>query len=158
MVLESQEETLGIIMGLFFNRKPRATAQDKKEANAALSRLVTCAKRIETARSIDDLFTALEKYETERHILELYEQKGVKLSMPMTKLNAAVKAEIPRLERETVDRGYDRLMRDIVKLKTEKGRGNKARQFFEELEYYYPRLQQGTVDHIQSLRMDCRYV
>jgi hypothetical protein len=159
VVLEPQEETLrGATMGLFFKRKPRPSAQDKKEAKAVLSRLVTCAKRIETAKSIDELLTALEKYETERSMLELYEQKGVKLSMPTSKIDAAVRAEIPRLERETVDRGYDRMMRDALKLKTDKGRCNKARRYFEELEYYYPRLQQSTVARINQLRVECRYV
>lgn len=144
-------------MGLFFGKK-KPTAQDKKDANAVLSRMRTCAKRLESAKSIDAYFTEWEKYLGEYEHIKLYEQKDVKLTMPSKTLHALVLKEVPRLERETVDCGYDRLQRDMSKLATDTGRRKKAERFFSELEFYYPRLQASTVDFIGQLRTDCRYV
>lgn len=142
-------------MGLFF-KKPTAT--DKKEANAALSRMKTCFKKMETGNSIDSYFTTWQKYTTEYELLKGYEQKGVKLTMSSKKMHLAVTAEVPRIEKETVQRGYDRLQRDMAKLSTDAGKAKKANAFFSELEFYYPRLKPSTVEYIQSLRASCPYM
>lgn len=144
-------------MGLF-SRKPKVTAQDRQNAKAAFSRMGTCFKKLESAKSIDTYFTEWEKYLEEYRIVSLYEDKGVKMSMPSKAMHALVAKEVPRLERETVARGYDRLQRDMAKLSTDAGRKKKAVRFFSELEFYYPRLQASTVEYIKQLRANCRYV
>ena len=149
---------IGKSMGLFSKSKPKPTTQHKNEAKAAISRFGTCAKELESATSIDAYITAMDKCNSELNLLQLYEENGVTLSMPLSQIRESVTAEIPRIERETVDRSYDRMMRDTFKLKTDAGRKRKAVRFFEELEYYYPRLQQSTIDHIKGLRGSCKFI
>lgn len=136
-------------MGLF-SKKP--TAAEKQQINSALSRMGTCCKRLESVDSIDKYFTEWDKYLSDYHVLEMYANKGIKFTVPPKKIHAQICQEVPRIEIDVVNRGYDRMMRDAAKLTTDKGKQNKALKFFNELEFYYPRLQVGTVEHINGLR------
>ena len=136
-------------MGLFY-KEP--TSNEKREINAIISRVGTCFKRLESANSIDKYFTEYDKFISDYNMLREYEKRRIKFNVPLTKIYNEVVAEIPRLERDIVARGYDRMQRDAVKLTTEKSKQNKAKKFFDELEYYYPKLQPATVIYIKSLR------
>lgn len=136
-------------MGIF-NKKP--TTAEKTEINAILSRMGTCCKRLESVDSIDKYFTEWDKYLSEYERLTYYESRGIKFTMSLKKFHSQICSEIPRIEREIVNRGYDRMQRDAAKLTTDKGKQKKADAFFHELEYYYPRLQPMTVELIKSLR------
>lgn len=142
-------------MGLFsFYKKP--TAAQKKEIEAALSRGRTCAKRIESLDSIDKYFTEWDKYMKEEKILEYYEDQRIKFTVSPRKIHSMVCAEIPRIEKDTIMRSYDRMQRDAAKLSTDSGKKKKAEKFFNELEYYYPRLQPESVQLIQQLKNGCQ--
>ena len=136
-------------MGLF-SKKP--TSAEKQQINSTLSRMGTCCKRLESVDSIDRYFTEWDKYLSDYHVLEMYANKGIKFTISPKKIHSQICQEIPRIEIDVVNRGYDRMMRDAAKLTTDKGKQNKALKFFNELEYYYPRLQVSTVEHIKGLR------
>lgn len=142
-------------MGLFsFYKKP--TAAQKKEIEAALSRSRTCAKRLESMDSIDKFFTEWDKYMNEEKILEYYEDQRIKFNVSPRKIHSMVCAELPRLEKDTIMRGYDRMQRDAAKLSTDSGKKKKAEKFFSELEFYFPRLHPESVDIIQQLKNGCQ--
>ena len=102
-------------MGLF-SRYRKPTAAEKKEIEAALSRLRTCGKRIETIDSIDKYITEWDKINAEEHILEYYEDQKIKFTVSPRKIYSMMVAELPRLEKDIIMRGYDRLQRDAIKL------------------------------------------
>ena len=140
---------MGLFSGLF-SKKP--TSAEKKEINAAISRITTCGRRLESADSIDRYFTEWEKCLADMEQLRYYEMKRIKFKVSPQKVQTAMYAEIPRIEREVVNRSYDRMLRDAAKLTTVKGKQNRADKFFGELEFYYPRLQTETVSLIEQLK------
>lgn len=141
-------------MGLF-SKKP--TPQQKREIEAMLSRMGTCCKRLESVNSIDSYFTEWDKYLSEYKMLSSYESQGIRFTVSPKKIHGQILNEIPRVERDVVSRGYDRLQRDSAKLSTDKGKQKKVDAFFNELEFYYPRLQPGTVAYIKELRAKDRF-
>lgn len=138
------------IFSMFFGKK--ATPQQKREIEAMLSRMRTCCKRLESVNSIDSYFTEWEKYLSEYRQLSAYADQGIKFSVSPRFIHEQILKEVPRIEKDVVSRGYDRLQRDSAKLSTDKGKQKKADSFFNELEFYFPRLQQGTVTLIKDLR------
>lgn len=142
-------------MGLF-NKKP--TTEEKNQINSTLSKMGTCCKRLESVDSIDKYFTEWDKYLSDYRVIEMYANNGIKFTVPPKKIHAQICQEIPRIEKDVVNRGYDRMMRDAVKLTTDKGKQNKANKFFNELEYYYPRLQVGTVELIKTLKANTPFL
>ena len=142
-------------MGLF-HRAP--TSNEKKDINATISRVGTCFKRLESVDSIDKYFTEYDKFLNDYNMLRVYEKQRIKFKVPLTKIYNEVMAEIPRIEKDVVNRGYDRMQRDAAKVSTEKSKQNKANKFFDELEYYFPRLQPGTVEHIKTLKANCSLI
>lgn len=139
-----------------FSKKP--TTEEKNEINALLARMRTCCKRLESVDSIDRFFTEWDKYLSEYDRLSYYESKGIKFTMSPREVHSQICAEIPRIERDVISRGYDRMQRDAAKLTTDKGKQKKADAFFNELEYYYSRLQPGTVEFIRNLRANTNFV
>lgn len=137
-------------------RKP--TSAESKDINAIISRIDTCGKHLETVDSVDKYFTEWDKYSTEMKILQSYEQQGIKFIEPPSSIHNQLLAEVPRLEKNVVNRAYDRMQRDVAKLTTEKGKQKKADAFFCELEFYYPRLQPETVELIKVLKNQTIYV
>lgn len=142
-------------MGLF-HRAP--TANEKKDINAAISRIGTSLKRFETVDSIDKYFTEYDKFMTDYKVLQMYERQRIKFQVPLAKVLSQFTAEIPRLEKDVVTRGYDRMQRDAAKVTTEKSKQNKAKKFFDELEYYYPRMKPETVEYAKSLKANCNLI
>ena len=142
-------------MGLF-HRAP--TSNEKKDINATISRVGTCFKRLESVDSIDKYFTEYDKFLNDYNALRAYEKQRIKFKVPLSKIYNEVTAEIPRIEKDVVNRGYDRMQRDAAKVSTEKSKQNKANKFFDELEYYYPRLQLGTVEYIKNLKANCNLI
>lgn len=142
-------------MGLF-SRAPSST--EKKDINATISRVGTCFKRLESVDSIDKYFTEYDKFINDYNSLRAYEKQRIKFKYPLTKIYNEVEAEIPRIEKDVVSRGYDRMQRDAAKVTTEKSKKNKAIKFFDELEYYYPRLRPTTVEYIKSLKANCNLI
>ena len=141
-------------MGLFnFSKKP--TAAQKKEIEACLSRSRTCCKKIETQDSIDGYFTEWDKYMAEQKILEMYEDQRISFTVSPRKIHSMICKEIPRVEKETIMRSYDRMQRDAAKLATDSGKRKKAERYFAELEYYYPRLKPESVSLIEELKSNC---
>ena len=145
---------MGLFSGLF-RKKP--TAAEKKEINAAISRLTTCGRRLESTDSIDRYFTEWEKCQADMEQLKYYEGKRIKFNVSLQKVQNAMEAEIPRIEREVVNRSYDRMLRDAAKLTTAKGKLNRAYKYFGELEFYYPRLQPETVSLIEQLKQNTAF-
>lgn len=139
-------------------KKPSTTAQERQEINAIISRIGTCGKRLETIDSIDKYFTEWDKYSTEMKMLQMYEERGVKFIEPPSNIHNQLLAEIPRIEKDILKRGYDRMQRDAAKLTTDKGKQKKADAFFSELEFYYPRLKPETVELAKSLKEQTQYV
>lgn len=139
-------------MGLF-DKKP--TTAQKNDINATISRCGTCCKRLESANSIDRYFTEWDKFMVDYNVLLAYEKQRIKFTVPPHKLYNQIVAEIPRIEHDIVTRGYDRMQRDAAKLSTDKSKQNKAIKYFDELEYYYPRLRPETVNYIKSLKETC---
>ena len=139
-------------MGLF-RRAPSST--EKKDINATISRIGTCFKRLESVDSIDKYITEYDKFINDYNALRAYEKDKIKFKVSLTQILSEVEAEIPRIEKEVVTRGYDRMQRDAAKVTTEKSKLNKATKFFDELEYYYPRLRPATVEYIKSLKANC---
>ncbi len=139
-------------MGLF-SKKP--TAAQKNEINASLSRLMTIAKKLETTESIDKYFTEWDKYITEYTLLSVYERQGIKFNISLKKIHSKMLEEIPRIEKDVLNRGFDRMQRDSAKLTTDKGKKKKAEAFFQELKFYYPRLQPSTVEMAENLKRNC---
>lgn len=142
-------------MGLFYKQP---TATQRKDINATISRVGTCLKRMETVDSIDKYFTELDKFQSDYKALRAYENQRIKFMVPLNKIYNEFVAEIPRLERDVVNRGYDRMLRDAAKVSTEKSKQNKANKFFDELEYYYPRLLPETVEYIKGLKINCKFI
>ncbi|MBR5040728.1 MAG: hypothetical protein IKX68_06395 [Clostridiales bacterium] len=140
-------------MGLF-HKKP--TPAQKREIEAALSRSMTCCRRLESLDSIDKYFTEWDKYLSEEHILEYYEDQRIKFNVSPRKIHSQICAEIPRIEKDIITRGYDRMQRDAAKLSTNSGKKKKAEKFFSELEFYYPRLNSQSVELINQLRSSCQ--
>lgn len=144
-------------MGLFgkmisglFSKKP--TPAEKKEINSILSRVTTCAKRLESTDSIDRYITEWDKYMADYERLCYYEDKRIKFTVSPQKVHSTICAEIPRIEKDVVIRGYDRMLRDAAKLSTTKGKQSRADKFFNELSFYYPRLKPETVNLIEQLK------
>lgn len=133
-----------------FSKKP--TAAEKKEINSILSRTMTCAKRLESTDSIDCYITEWDKYLADYKRLRYYEDMKIKFTVSPQKVHEAICAEVPRIEKDVVNRGYDRMLRDAAKLSTSKGKQNKADKYFNELAFYYPRLQPETVNLIEQLK------
>lgn len=140
-------------MGLF-SKKP--TAAQKKEIEAALSRSRTCCKRLESLDSIDKYFSEWDKYMQEEHLLEYYEDQRIKFTVSPRKIHAMICAERPRLEKDIIMRGYDRMQRDAIKLSTDAGKKKKAEKFFSELEFYSSRLCLESVQLVQQLKNGCQ--
>ncbi len=138
-----------LLSGLF-SKKP--TAAEKKEINSILSRVTTCAKRLESTDSIDRYITEWDKYSADYERLRYYEDKKIKFTVSPQKIHEAICAEVPRIEKDVVTRGYDRMLRDAAKLSTSKGKQNRAEKYFNELAFYYSRLQPETVNLIEQLK------
>ena len=145
-------------MSLFSKKPIKPTTAEKNEINAMISRVGTIGKRLESVDSVDRYFTEWEKFQSEFERLSYYEAKGIKFQYPLKKLYSAACAEIPRIEKGVITRGYDRMQRDAAKLTTDKGKQKKADAFFGELEFYYPRLQPESVELIKSLRAKTNYI
>lgn len=136
-------------MGLF-SKKP--TANEKKEINAILSRMTTCCKRLEATDSIDKYFTEWDKYLSDYERLSYFARKGIKFTASPDRMHSLICREVPRLEKDIINRGYDRMLRDAAKLSTEKGKRTKAEKFFNELEFYYPKMQATSVELVKELK------
>jgi len=148
----------GYEMGIFGKKYVKPTATEKKEIDAILSRMATCCKRLETVDSIDKYFTEWDKYVVDQKRLAYFEGKGIKFTASPKKIHDQICKEIPRVEIDVIDRGFDRMQRDAAKLSTNKGKQKKSDAFFNELEYYYSRLQPSSVEHIKELKLKANYV
>ena len=57
-----------------------------------------------------------------------------------------------------LNRSFDRMQRDAIKLTTDKGKKKKAESFFQEIQFYYPRLQPSTVELVEKLKGNCVFL
>ena len=145
-------------MGIFGKKYVKPTATEKKEIDAILSRMATCCKRLESVNSVDKYFIEWDKYVIDQNRLAQFENKGIKFTASPKEIHSQICKEIPRVEIDVIDRGFDRMQRDAAKLSTDKGKQKKSDAFFNELEYYYSRLQPSSVEHIKELKLKAQYV
>ena len=144
-------------MGLF-NSKPKATTSVKNELNKELEHLGTVQKKLNTTDNISTYFSAFEDmlktYARLKKLEDNYNWKKGDYRWKGGVMDAlqGVEDKRPAAERAFVDRAYERLQRDCLKLTTDKGKENKKAHFFEEIEHYYEYLTDGTIEYINSLK------
>lgn len=144
-------------MGLF-NSKPKATTSVKNELNKELEHLTTVQKKLNTTDIISTYFSSFEEmlktYARLQQLENNYNWKKGDYRWEGGVMNALqnIENKRPGAERAFVNRAYERLQRECLKLSSEKAKENKRKQFFEEMEHYYKYLTDSTINYINSLK------
>ena len=145
------------IMGLF-SRKKEVTTNVKNELNKLIGHLDISINKLNTTDSISTYFNAFEDmlmtYKKLKYLEDNYDWKHGKYKWDGN-VNSALKgieANRPQAEINFVNRAYERLQRECLKLSTEKSKDNKREKFFTEFEHYYQYLEDSTIQYIQKLK------
>lgn len=141
-------------MGLF-SFKPKAGTAEKNKVNSELKHLDSVLKKLNTTDSISTYFTnfedMLKTYGRLQKLEESYNWHGL-WKGGVTKSMQGIEDKRPSAERAFVDRAYERLQRDCLKVSTQKSKDKKREQFFAELEHYKDYLRDETIEYINSLK------
>ena len=141
-------------MGLF-SFKPKAGTNEKNKVNGELKHLDSVLKKLNTTDSIDAYFSNFEEmlrtYGRLQKLEEGYNWHGL-WKGGVSKALKGIEDKRPAAERAFVDRAYERLQRDCLKVKTQKAKDSKREQFFAELEHYNKYLTNETIKYIESIK------
>ena len=138
-------------MGLF-HRQPTTT--EKNEIRSLISRAQTCGRNLTDADKISNYFKEWDKLMSLLDRLIYYENRGIKFK-PSPRLDLSnAKSKKQRTEKNCIDRAYEDLKVSLFALKTEQGKRNKTVRFFEEMEYYFPRMDSNNVDYVVHLKKE----
>lgn len=147
-------------MGLFgfLSGKKEVTASVKNELNKNLEHLSTVINKLNSTDSVSAYFKNFEDmlltYKKLSVLEETYDWKHGKYTWTGGVKNALQGIQDKRAGAEVdfVNRAYEKLQRDCLKLSTDKAKEKKREQFFNELEHYYEYLEDSTKEYIQTLK------
>lgn len=144
------------VMGLFSGKKEVTTAV-KNELNKNIEHWKTLVERINRTDSISTYFKSFEDllytYKKLQMLEDTYDWKHGKYKWSGGAKEALQGIQDKRAVTEIafVDRVYEKLQRDCLKLTTYTAKEKKRAQFFVELEHYYKYLEDSTIEYIKSL-------
>lgn len=119
-----------------FRKKPRITTQQKNEALAIISKFKTVLLKLCETDKPDTFYSSVEKFHFDLKLLERYAEMGLDTKPPVKKIVANTAEMLEEAEMEFLDRAIQRVGREAAKLTTEKGKQNKYKKFFSEMEFY----------------------
>lgn len=147
-------------MGLLsmLSGKKEVTTSVKNELNKLIDHYGSVLNKLNSTdtvssyfKAFDDLLMTLKKL---KHLEDTYDWKHGKY-----KWKGGVEGELQGIqnkkanhEKAFIDRAYERIQRECLKLATDKAKEKKRAQFFTELEHYTDYLEESTVEYIQSLK------
>ncbi len=144
---------LGMLSG-----KKEVTTDVKNELNKTVEHWGKLVDKLNTTDSISTYFKSFEDllltYRKLQDLEDKYDWKHGKYIWKGGSKEALQGIQDKRAAGEVkfVNRAYEKLQRDCLKLSTEKAKENKRKQFFSELEYYYKYLEESTIDYINSIK------
>lgn len=136
-------------MGLF-SRTPSTT--EKNDIKAVIARAQTCARNLNDADKIASFFKEWDRLVDQLNRLIRYENSRIKFqSSPKRDLEKAIFNK-SNVERKCIDRQYADLNTSLLSLRTIQGKRNRVQKFFEEMEYFMPRMEPVNVDYVKQLK------
>ena len=132
------------------------TGETAKHINSEISKLKTSMGDVDLSDTPKKYYTSCEKMEYHMHMLSVYEDEGyiVDMSGGLAKLqNEAIMAEV---EHDFLIRAQRRMHREAIELKTDKAKYNKAQKFYQELEFYYPKMYPSNISYVEQLKSQDR--
>lgn len=145
------------LLGLLSGKK-EVTTSVKNELNRLVNHWGKDLNKLNTTDSVSTYISTLEDALRTAKKLE-YLEKTYDWKHGKYKWDGGVQKSLEKMnnrksqnERAFVDRAFERLQRDCLKLSTETSKGRKKTQFFAELEHYYDYFNDDTVDYIKSLQ------
>lgn len=144
-------------MGLF-NRKKAVTTDIKNEPNKNVEHWGKVLETMNRTDSISTYFKSLEDLVLTAKKLQ-YLEDTYDWSRGQYKWRGGVREELQKIQDRKasnevafVNRAYERLTRDCLKVSTDKAKERKREQFFAELEHYFNYMENSTVAYIQSIK------
>ena len=144
-------------MGLF-SRKKTVTTEVKNELNKNVEHWGKVLDKMNHTDSISTYFSSLEDLVITAKKLQNLEDTYDWKHGPY-KWKGGVKEELQKIQNKKasheeafVNRAYEKLTRDCLKLSTDKAKERKREQFFAELEHYYEYMEDSTVAYIKSIK------
>lgn len=145
------------LLGLFSGKK-EVTASVKNELNGLVDHWKKAIEKLNTTDIVSTYINALEDALTTAKKLENFENTydwkhgKYKWNGDIQKTLKNMNAKKSQNECAFIDRAYEKLQRDCLKVSTEKTKTKKVDQFFAELEHYYEYFNDDTVEYIKSLK------
>ena len=147
-------------MGLlgFLSGKKAVTTAVKNELNKNVEHWKSTIDKLNHTDSISTYFKSLEDllitYKKLQDLEDTYDWKHgqYKWKGGMKEALQGIQDKKASNEVAFVDRAYEKLQRDCLKLSTDKAKANKREKFFLELEHYYQYLEDSTIEYINSLK------
>lgn len=147
-------------MGLFglLSGKKEVTTSIKNELNKELDHYGSLLKKLNTTDSVSAYFKAFDDmlmtFKRLKYLEDTYDWKHGKFKWKggvMDELQA-IQGKKAKNERAFVERAYERLQRDCLKVTTDKAKEKKRTQFFAELEHYNNYFEASTIEYIETLK------
>ncbi len=145
------------LLGLLSGKK-EVTTSVKNELNSLVEHWGKAINKLNTVDTVSSYITALEDALMTAKKLE-YLENTYDWKFGKYKWSGGVHNELVNMnnkksqnERAFIDRAYERLQRDCLKLSKETSKQTKKAKFFTELEHYYEYFNDDTIAYIQSLK------
>ena len=147
-------------MGLFglLSGKKEVTTSIKNELNKELDHYGSLLKKLNTTDSVSAYFKAFDDmlmtFKRLKYLEDTYDWKHGKFKWKggvMDELQA-IQDKKAKNERAFVERAYERLQRDCLKVTTDKAKEKKRTQFFAEFEHYNNYFEASTIEYIETLK------
>ena len=138
-------------MGLF---RKEPTSTEKNEIRSLISRSQTCARNLSETDKISNYYKEWDKLMSLLNRLIFFEAKGIRFKPSPRRDLASAQAKKQRTEKNCIDRAYENLKVSLISLKTEQGKRNRIIKFFEEMDYYAPRMAAENANYVQHLKQE----
>lgn len=143
------------LLGLFSGKK-EVTASVKNELNGLVEHWRKAIDKLNTTDNVSTYINSLEDALMTAKKLEIlentYDWKHGKYKWDggVQKTLENMNTRKSQNERAFIDRAYEKLQRDCLKVSTDKTKEKKKEQFFAEMEHYYMYFNDDTVEYIKS--------